>query len=238
MDPDRSGDRETEVRATGDGPGDGDASMPAGRDQPEGGLKILSRHAELGMAELADASRAPKTHTSQAPPEGKSPVLRVRKADGPRLTDVSPRIPVEQPHDEPATSRHDLSRQEHQALDEGPEAHAEHVTLLLAQSAGRTPDASSKSGQIRALLATDMSIADITKQVGCTPALVYNVKATAAGKKRVGATAKRGPRNSAATANMNGLAGILDAVKSGERERMHQRAALEKMQAVLADALA
>lgn len=107
---------------------------------------------------------------------------------------------------------------------------------------GRKPNPDSKSGQIRTLLASGMSATDIAKKVGCTPALVYNVKAAAAGKKRGGgATAKRGPgrpRNSAASANMTGLAGILDAVKNGERERVQLRAALEKIQAVLADALA
>ena len=106
---------------------------------------------------------------------------------------------------------------------------------------GRKPNPDSKSGRIRSLLASGMSATDIAKKVGCTPALVYNVKAAAAGKKRGGgATAKRGPgrpRNSAASANMNGLAGILDAVKNGERERVQLRAALEKIQAVLADAL-
>lgn len=44
------------------------------------GYKILARHAELGMAGLADASRAPKTHPNQAAPEVEAAVLRVRKA--------------------------------------------------------------------------------------------------------------------------------------------------------------
>lgn len=44
------------------------------------GYKILARHAELGMAGLADASRAPKTHPNQAPPEVEAAVLRARKA--------------------------------------------------------------------------------------------------------------------------------------------------------------
>ena len=47
--------------------------------------------------------------------------------------------------------------------------------------------APSKSGQIRALVTTSMTLADIAKQVGCTPALVYNAKA------RFGKPAKRGP---------------------------------------------
>jgi transposase len=44
------------------------------------GYKILARHAELGMAGLADASRAPKTHPNQASPLVEAAVLRVRKA--------------------------------------------------------------------------------------------------------------------------------------------------------------
>ena len=44
------------------------------------GYKILARHAELGMAGLADASRAPKTHPNQTSPEVEAAVLRVRKA--------------------------------------------------------------------------------------------------------------------------------------------------------------
>lgn len=44
------------------------------------GYKIVARHAELGMAGLADGSRAPKTHPNQSPPEVEAAVLRVRKA--------------------------------------------------------------------------------------------------------------------------------------------------------------
>ena len=44
------------------------------------GYKIAARHAELGMAGLGDASRAPKTHPNQSPPEVEAAVLRVRKA--------------------------------------------------------------------------------------------------------------------------------------------------------------
>lgn len=55
-------------------------------------------------------------------------------------------------------------------------------------SAGRPVAASSKSGQVRALLATGMSAGDIAKKVGCTVGLVYNVKSTSGGAK-----VKRGP---------------------------------------------
>ncbi len=105
---------------------------------------------------------------------------------------------------------------------------------------GRQPDASSKSGQIRELLGTDMTVGEIAKRVGCTPALVYNVKARMAG----GGAKKRGPGRppkaqvkAAAPASFDGLAGILDAVKGAERERAQFRAALEKIQTVIADAL-
>lgn len=104
---------------------------------------------------------------------------------------------------------------------------------------GRQPDANSKSGQIRELLKTDMSVGDIAKKLGCTPALVYNVKARAAG----GGKRKRGPgrppkaKTTATPSGLDGIAGILDAVKNSERERTQLRGALEKIQAILADAL-
>lgn len=44
------------------------------------GYKILARHAELGMAGLSDASRAPMTHPNQTSPEVEASVLRARKA--------------------------------------------------------------------------------------------------------------------------------------------------------------
>lgn len=44
------------------------------------GYKILARHAELGMAGLSDASRAPKSHPNQTSPEVEGAILRVRKA--------------------------------------------------------------------------------------------------------------------------------------------------------------
>jgi hypothetical protein len=102
---------------------------------------------------------------------------------------------------------------------------------------GRQPDANSKSGKIRELLGTGMSASDIAKKLGCTPALVYNVKARMAGG---GATKRRGPGRPArvASTGVSGLDGILSAVKNSERERTQMRAALEKIQAVIADALA
>src|SRR5262245_7767876 len=104
---------------------------------------------------------------------------------------------------------------------------------------GRKPDASSKSGKIRELLKTGMSPMDIAKKVGCTPALVYNVKARMAGPQ------KRGPGRPPKTAKsakgggtqLDGLSNLLAVVKGVEQERAMLRAALEKVQSVLAAAL-
>lgn len=83
-----------------------------------------------------------------------------------------------------------------------------------------------------------MSVGEIAKKVGCTPALVYNVKARMSGGVR-----KRGPgrppkaKPVAASGTLAGLSGLLDAVKGTERERAQLRMALEKIQAVIAEAL-
>lgn len=103
---------------------------------------------------------------------------------------------------------------------------------------GRKPDASSKSGQIRTLLASGMSATDIAKKIDCTPALVYNVKARmSGGTKRPGPG--RPPKQKGASApQLDGLGAILEAVKNSERERAQLRGALERIQAVLRDVLA
>jgi hypothetical protein len=105
---------------------------------------------------------------------------------------------------------------------------------------GRQADPSSKSGRVRELLATGMSAADIAKKVGCTTGLVYNIKSTIG--RGGGGTVRRGPGRPRSTGSMvssaDGIAGILDMVKSAERERSQLRAALEKIQGVIADALA
>ena len=114
----------------------------------------------------------------------------------------------------------------------------ESPTHMAAKKArGRQPDASSKSGKIRELLKTGMAPMDIAKRVGCTPALVYNVKARIAGGPK-----KRGPgrppkAKSGGATRVDGLDGLLAAVRSVEKERNEMRAALEKLQAVLSAAL-
>jgi len=99
---------------------------------------------------------------------------------------------------------------------------------------GQPANGSSKSGQVRELLKTGMSAADIAKKVGCTTGLVYVVKSSS------GLASKRGPgrpRKVTASSSLNGLDGILAAVKNSERERTQMRTALERIQAVLADVL-
>jgi hypothetical protein len=100
---------------------------------------------------------------------------------------------------------------------------------------GRPVSTTSKSARVRELLGTGMSAADIAKKVGATVGLVYNVKST------MGMAGKRGPgrpRKAATFVGLDGIAGILDAVKSSERERSQMRTALERIQALIADALA
>jgi hypothetical protein len=115
-----------------------------------------------------------------------------------------------------------------------------------AKAGGATPakrgrplgGGASKSGQVRALLSSGMSAAAIAKKVGCTVGLVYNIKSTSGMTGR--AVVRRGPgrpRKVVATSGLDGIAGILDAVKSSERERTQLRTALERVQAVIADAL-
>ena len=102
---------------------------------------------------------------------------------------------------------------------------------------GRQVDPSSKSGKVRALLATGMSAGDIAKRVGCTVGLVYNVKSTM-GRSR--GAPKRGPgrpQKVTAASGLDGIAGIVDAVRTAERERAQLRGVLEKLQAVIAGVL-
>lgn len=89
-----------------------------------------------------------------------------------------------------------------------------------------------------------MTAADIAKKVGCTVALVYNIKSKDAGggtaKAKAGAKPGRKPGRKAAAPSIGGsdLGAILTAVKNAEIERLQMRAALEKISAVINDALA
>lgn len=86
------------------------------------------------------------------------------------------------------------------------------------------------------MLGTGMSAGDIAKKLGCTTSLVYNVKARMSGARKGRGAGKAG-RPSKAGARVDGLAGILEAVRNSERERARLRSALERLQSVVAEAL-
>ena len=79
-----------------------------------------------------------------------------------------------------------------------------------------------------------MAVKEIAAKVGCTPGLVSVVKW---GMKRGGQPAQALPAKTTAP-KLNGLAGIVTMVQNSEFERARLRSALEKIQAILADALA
>jgi hypothetical protein len=106
----------------------------------------------------------------------------------------------------------------------------------MPSTGGRKPDASSKSGKVRELLKAGMAASEIAEKVGCTTGLVYNVKARMGGGSR--AARKGGRRTSAGKAGGDGLAEILAAVQGAGREHAQMRSVLERIQAVVDDALA
>ena len=120
--------------------------------------------------------------------------------------------------------------------------------MVTKKRRGRKTDPSSKSGKIRGLLSSGLTAADIAKKVGCTVALVYNIKSKDAGggtaKAKAKAKAGRKPGRKlgrkAAAPSIGGsdLGAILTAVKNAEIERLQMRAALEKISAVINHALA
>ncbi|MGK0154576.1 MAG: hypothetical protein ACI9SE_001529 [Neolewinella sp.] len=112
--------------------------------------------------------------------------------------------------------------------------------MATKKTRGRKADPSSKSGKIRSLLSTGMTAAEIAKKVGCTVALVYNIKSKAAGGTPAKGKPGRKPGRKVAVpaSNAGDLGAILDAVKNAEKERVQMRAALEKISAIINDALA
>jgi hypothetical protein len=94
---------------------------------------------------------------------------------------------------------------------------------------GRQVDPNSMSGKIRELLKTGMTPGEIAAKLGCTPALVYNVRAKAsAGPARV-----RVGRPKAAPTAVGTLDAIVEAVRASSRETERLRAAVAKIAAVL-----
>ena len=103
---------------------------------------------------------------------------------------------------------------------------------------GRPVQAASKSARIRELLGSGMSAADIAKRVGSTTALVYNIKSSMNGSAGAPRRGPGRPRKNVGDAGLDGIAGIMDAVKNSERDKARMRQALERIRMVLADALA
>jgi len=99
---------------------------------------------------------------------------------------------------------------------------------------GRKHDAGSKSGQIRELLKAGVKPVDIAKKVGCSLPLVYNVRSRGAAKRGPGRPKKAASR----APKMDGLDGILTAVKQSEQERASLRGALQRIRSVIDEALA
>jgi hypothetical protein len=116
------------------------------------------------------------------------------------------------------------------------------------------PAGGSKSAQIRELLDSGMSPDEIAKKVGATRGLVYAVRS------KGGQAPRRRPRHvqitdsdsrpgrglprpsaavrkTTAVGGLSALGDIVAAVQNSERERTQMRATLEKIQALLADAL-
>jgi hypothetical protein len=115
-----------------------------------------------------------------------------------------------------------------------------HDAGMATKKRGRKSDPSSTSGKIRDLLKQGMKPMDIARRLKCAPPLVYNVRTRLASgpKKKVATKAKVGRPAKPAASNLGDLGGILAAVQGNEKDRQQMRKALERIQAVVADALA
>ena len=86
-----------------------------------------------------------------------------------------------------------------------------------------------------------MSAAEIATKVGCTTALVYNVKSanTSAPKRGPGRPPKARAAAGAVSGleGLDGIAGIVAAVRQSEQQRTRLHAVLLRIQGILADAL-
>lgn len=91
----------------------------------------------------------------------------------------------------------------------------------------------SKSAKVRELLSLGAPAADIAKQVGCTPALVYNVKARMGG----GGERKPGRPPKAAPMAAGNVDSFIAALRHGEAERERLHSALQRIAALIEAAL-
>lgn len=110
---------------------------------------------------------------------------------------------------------------------------------------GRPVSANSKSARIRELLKTGASAADIAKQVGASVNLVYGVRhRLGAAKKRgpgrppkVTLPVRRGPDRPRKALGVDGLDGLVTAIREQSRQAHQLRAALERVRELVAEAL-
>jgi transposase-like protein len=110
---------------------------------------------------------------------------------------------------------------------------------------GRSVSADSKSAKIRELLSSGASAAEIAKQVGASANLVYAVRSKMGmtGKRGPGRPQKaklpvrRGPGRPRKAAGMDGLDGLVTAIREQTRQAQQLRATLEKVRELVAGAL-
>ena len=83
-----------------------------------------------------------------------------------------------------------------------------------------------------------MTAKEIAKKVGCTIALVYNIKSKSTGSPKVIKAAPSRKSKLSVKSTTGDLSSILTAVKNAEDERIQLRAALEQISAIIEQALA
>lgn len=110
---------------------------------------------------------------------------------------------------------------------------------------GRPVSPDSKSGRIRELLKKGGSAADIAKQVGATVSLVYQVRSSMGAAKKRGPgrppksklPGRRGPGRPRKAVGVDGLDGLVTAIREQTRQAQQLRAALEKVREIVEGAL-
>ena len=105
--------------------------------------------------------------------------------------------------------------------------------MATKKTRGRKPQPDSKSGKIRELLKAGQKPAEIAKTVKCSLPLVYNVRSRMSG----GASKRKSTPGAKANVVGGNLDELVAAVRRDEAERKRMRGALERIQAVLSDAL-
>lgn len=110
---------------------------------------------------------------------------------------------------------------------------------------GRPVSADSKSGRIRELLKKGGSPADIAKQVGATQSLVYYVRSSMGAAKKRGPgrppkaklPRRRGPGRPRKAVGVDGLDGLVTAIREQSRQAQQLRDVLERVRELVESAL-